>query len=262
MQVGVLGFGAIGSRVARALAQGEVPGAQLVGVHTRTPGAPRSNGFAELAEEELISRTNLVVEAAGVCAAATIGPRVMSAGKNLLLTSVGALADPRTRGALLEVGPGRTYLTSGAIGGLDVLSAAARAGGIETVSLTTTKTPSAVVGPWLEDSARRRILGVEEPMTVFEGTVHDAIEQFPASLNVAVALAAATGLWERTTVRFIADPDASLTRHEIAASGTAGVYRFSIQNSPEPDNPASSGVVADAVINGIATLVGVPGAIV
>lgn len=99
-------------------------------------------------------------------------------------------------------------------------------------------------------------------MTVFEGTVHDAIEQFPASLNVAVALAAATGLWERTTVRFIADPGAALTHHEIAASGAAGEYRFSIQNAPEPDNPASSGVVADAVLIGIATLAGESGSIV
>ena len=262
MKVGVLGFGAIGARVARGLADGAVPGAQLVGVHTRTPGAPRRNGLEELSEADLLSRADLVVEAAGVEAATTIGPRVISSGKDLLLTSVGVLAAPRVRCSLLEEGPGRTFLTSGAIGGLDVLTAAARAGGIDTASLTTTKTPSAIVGPWLEEAAQRSILSAEGPMTVFEGTVHDAIEQFPASLNVAVALAAATGLWEHTTVRFIADPGAALTRHEIAASGSAGEYRFSIQNAPEPDNPASSGVVADAVLTGIATLAGQSGSIV
>lgn len=58
-------------------------------------------------------------------AARDIGSRVVVAGKNLLLVSVGALADPELSGALLARGPGRTFISSGAIGGLDILAAAA-----------------------------------------------------------------------------------------------------------------------------------------
>lgn len=262
MRVGILGYGTIGRRVAGSLHNGGVPGVGLTGVHTRTPGGPTRDGLPELSETELIARSDLVVEVAGVAAARTTGVRIVTAGTDLLLTSVGAVADPGVREQLLETGPGRTYLTSGAVGGLDLLAAAALGGGIAEAALTTTKSPAAVVGPWLEESARRRILGTKAPLTVFEGTVVEAIERFPASLNVAVALAAATGLWEQTRVRFVADPSTLLTRHEISAAGPAGAYSFSIQNEPEPGNPASSGVVADAVVKGIRTLAGASGSIV
>src|SRR5690606_33090115 len=109
--------------------------------------------------------------------------------------SVGALVDAELRTRLFEHGPGRAFVTTGAIGGLDVLAAASRDGGLDTVSLTTTKAPSTVVQTWMSDKERHRVLSATGSIDVYTGGVTDAIRMFPRSLNVAVALALATRLW-------------------------------------------------------------------
>src|SRR5690606_24859099 len=110
---------------------------------------------------------------------AEIGPRVVGTGKDFFVTSVGALVDTDLRTRLFENGPGRTFVTSGAIGGLDLLAAASRDGGLETVSLTTTKAPATVVQPWMSDEESERVLTTVVPLDVYTGTVTDAIRLFP-----------------------------------------------------------------------------------
>lgn len=260
MRVAVIGKGAIGTRVARALADGQAPGAWLMGVMVRRPGTGAPH--RELTVDDLTTEADLVVECAGSEAARRVGPRIVRAGKDLLLVSVGVLADPDLRHALLEQGPGRTFVSTGAIGGLNLLAAASRGGGLDRVTLTTRKLPRALIQPWMDGQARHELLNTKEPVTIFDGDVALAVERFPASLNVAVALAHATGLWKDTTVHLVADPSAGLTNHRISASGDSGTYDFSIENAPAPENPATSGVVADAVLEGITTLAGGSGRIV
>src|SRR5699024_10415900 len=72
------------------------------------------DNFAELIDAHVI-----VVECAGVPAAKEHGPAVIASGKDLVLTSVGALADSDARRVLLA-GPGKVHVTSGAIGGFDL----------------------------------------------------------------------------------------------------------------------------------------------
>lgn len=253
LRVALVGLGAIGRRVAEGLRAGGVPGAVLVGAVVRTPGAAHEAGIAELDVDEAIAGSDLVVECAGVEAARDIGPRAVAAGRDLLLVSIGALADAATRERLLG-GPGTCRLSSGAIGGLDLLTAAARDGGLERAALTTTKHPEALLQPWMTATERETLLSATEPARILTGSVQDAIERFPSSLNVAVALAAATGLWDRTEVRLVSDPNAHRTEHLIEASGPAGEYRFAAANAPLPERPASSGIVSQAVLRGIAAL--------
>ena len=99
-----------------------------------------------------------------------------------------------------------------------------------------------------------RLHDSSEAFTVFEGAVEEAIRLFPASLNVGVALAAATGMWGGTLVRLIADPAATLTNHRVRASGRSGDYDFSITNKPLPDSPQSSAVVSAALLNGVSSI--------
>lgn len=251
LRVSVVGAGAIGSRVAAAIASGAVPGATLSGVVVRRTGS--ATGYPTLPLEEALAASDLIVECASVPAVATIGPRVIDAGKDLLVTSVGALADAALRARLLEGGPGRTFVTTGAIGGLDLLAAASRGDGLDTVSLTTTKAPSTVAQPWMSDGERNRILTTKGSLEVYSGTVTDAIRLFPKSLNVAVALALATRMWDSVAVTMVAAPT-ELTTHRIVASGRAGDYDFTIRNLPHPDNHATSGIVPEAVLAGIARL--------
>jgi aspartate dehydrogenase len=71
---------------------------------------------------------------------------------------------------------------------------------------------------------------------------------FPRSTNVAAAVALAVGAWDVVEAVLLADPAATLTRHEIAATGPAGEYRFEIRNRPSPRTPTTSEIVPYAVL--------------
>ena len=262
LRVAVLGYGAIGARVTQALAQNEVPGATLVGAIVRVPERAASDGIRPLSLEEALAESDLIVECATGEALRATGPRIIAAGVSLLPASLGALADPDLRARLVEQGPGRCYLTAGAIGGLDLLGAAARNHGLDTVTLTSTKLARTLVQPWMSASEAGKLRETRAAFTLFEGSVHEAIELFPASLNVGVALAAATGLWEGVRVRLVADPDAHLTHHRIQAAGTSGDYDFSILNKPLIASPTSSGVVSAALLRGVEQIARPSGAFV
>lgn len=254
LKVSVLGYGAIGSTVARGLADGAVDGAELVAVVTHTPGKATDNGHVELGLDAALLASDIVVECAGIGAVTSFGPAIIASGTDLLITSVGALVDQALRRVLLDGGPGRSYLTAGAIGGLDLLGAAARGGGIDNVKLLTAKKSSSLLQPWMDADLVNKLRHGTKAVTVYHGGIREAIGLFPASLNVAVALAAVTGLWEKTRVELVADPDAEFTTHTIRAHGSAGDYTFAISNRPHSDNPATSGLVPAAILHGLSRL--------
>lgn len=211
---------------------------------------------------ELIGEADVVVECAGVQPARQVGPQVIAADTDLVLTSVGALADPDVAASLLD-GPGRLHVTSGAIGGFDVLAAAAEAGGLDHVAIETRKLGTGLVQPWMTDEQASLLRGLkpgDEPVTVFTGDPIDAIDGFPGNVNVSVALAWATrggGLGDgsddatllerslsRVHVELIADPAAELSRHRITASGAAGTFEMTFESAPSPVNPKTSGLTA------------------
>src|SRR5690606_39256610 len=112
-------------------------------------------------------------------------------------------------------------------------------GGLDRVRLTTTKAAGSLVQPWMGDEEADRLRRLRAPETVFDGTPAEAIERFPANVNVAVALAdAVRGLGTmadglaRVRVRIVADPAATASTHVIEAGGGSGDYRFEIANRP------------------------------
>lgn len=251
LRVAVLGCGAIGSTVAAALLDGRVDNAVLSGVVVRRPDAPEAAAFPIFSLEDAISCSDLIVECAGMKAVRTQGIQVVKAGVDLLISSVGALADAPFRHQITTGGPGRCFITAGAMGGLDALSAASRDGGLSTLRLVTTKTPQAVVQPWMSATDRKILMESTSPTIVFSGTVHEAIALFPRSLNVAVTLALTTDLWDELIVTMVADPEAILTTHAVSASGSSGDYEFTMRHRPHPKNPATSGVVPAALLHDI-----------
>lgn len=259
LRVAVLGYGAIGIPVVESLHGGSIPGTEFIGVIVREGTAPGTGkaadaGYTELTIDEAVAQADLIVEAAGGDSVREFGPRIIASGTDFLVVSVGAIADPELRRTLCDEGPGRTYFSTGAIGGLDLLAAAAVDGGLDEVTLTSRKLPGSIVQPWMSVEATDALRQATEPVTVFDGPVTEAIKLFPKSLNIAVALAQATGLWEHTTVKLVGDPEATLTRHEIQGRGTSGEYSFTIYNHPLRQNPASSAIVAQALLKGVSAL--------
>lgn len=254
-RLALIGFGAIGRELMQHLAPEIASGrVEPVGAVVREPARAASTppgGFLTI--DEAIARAELIVECAGVAAVREHGPAVIAAGRTLLLASIGSLVDPDTCRAL-EAGPGVLHRTSGAIGGLDLIGAAAQAGGIDHARITTTKSAPSFLQPWMTSDEAHRLRHLTEPETLFDGTPVEAIERFPANVNVAVALASAVrGLGTmaeglaRVRVRVVADPDATASVHLIEASGSSGDYRFEIANRPSPRNPRTSALTAQSL---------------
>ncbi|MFE3454225.1 aspartate dehydrogenase domain-containing protein [Nonomuraea sp. NPDC059194] len=229
--VAIVGRGAIGSVVISALEAGEIPRARLVAT-------------VDIGDrlEDAIEAADLVVECAGQRALAEIGPKVVAAGKDLLVVSIGAFTDDALLAGLRE-GPGRVHLTSGAIGGLDLLRAASRMAPLDRIRIITTKKPATLGVP-----------DVGQPVEVMRGPAREIAAAFPKSTNVAAAVALAVGSLDLVEAVVVADPAATLTSHVIEAHGASGDYRFEIRNHPSTDNPASSRIVPYAVLSAIEEL--------
>lgn len=258
-RVGVIGHGAIGAVVAAELAAGRLPRCELAGVLTRSRREGVPQALASL--EQLIERSDIIVEAAGHQAVSDHGADVLAAGVDLLVVSVGALVDDAlrlrlTRGDL----PGRLLLSSGAIGGLGLLRAAALLGTIDSVRLTTTKAPDTLLAGWMTPSLTAELRTGTTPVPVFEGTAREAVVHFPTSVNVAATLALATLGLDRTRVTVVADRTALRVRHVIEVDGDAGHYGLHIENTPST-NPRTSAITPYNVLRALcdmsdATVVG------
>lgn len=253
LRVAVLGKGAIGGPVATALRSGRVPGATLAAVAD-------SHGACDVAGEpitfeELADRTDLVVEAAGQQVLAETGPRVVAAGLDLLVLSIGALADDDLHDTL-SGGPGRLYLSTGAIGGLDLIRAVSDADTLEKVTIETTKRPRALVQDWMDEAQRAEVLESVARTEILRGSPQRIATAFPRSANVAMAVAAAAGDPSLVEAAVFADPECKVTTHEITVHSSTGSYWFRIRNLPSPDNPATSGLVPYAVLRALQDLAG------
>jgi aspartate dehydrogenase len=254
LRVGLLGYGSIGAAVAGALRAGEVPGAVLTAVARRTgPGCAESVSVSELPD-----RCDLLVEAAGQAAVEAHAATVLDRGVDLLVVSTGALADERLRTVLAASGPGRLLISSGAIGGIDLLRAASRAGPVS-VRLTSVKAPGSLIRPWMPAdlvASLRAGLPDDDETVVFDGGASEAAARFPTNANVAATLALAAGDWDAVTVRIVARRAATMTRHRIEIEAQTGTYLLDLRNVPLADNPASSRLVADAVLRALADAAG------
>lgn len=152
-KVALIGYGGIGRSVASAILGGHVPNVELVGTVVRTPGPAQRDGVRELRLATALGAADLLVEVAGQGAVRQYGPETIRSGKDLLIVSVGALAQSALREQLLAPdlpGAGNLFVTNGAIGGLDLLGAITQVGEVQHVRLTTRKLPRTLVQPWMD----------------------------------------------------------------------------------------------------------------
>ena len=248
-RIGVIGHGAIGSVVADAILRGDIGGATLSGVALRPARVGESvTGGPAVGVDELIAASDIVVESAGAQMLQSHGVGVLSADKHLVVVSSGALLDDTLLHDLIAAGGERLHVCAGAVGGLDLVRAAAAMGPIQQARITTTKKPAGLVQDHMTDGERSELLALTEVTTLFAGEVPDLVARFPASTNVAASLALAVGSVELVEGRVVADPGATRTTHVIELAGAAGDYRFEMTNHPSPANPRSSGIVPWSVV--------------
>lgn len=245
MRVGLIGLGAIARRLLR-LVQPEDE-LEFVGALVRDLGKPR-DAFAIpvcASVEDLIARQpEVVVEAGGHAALRSYGPPLLCAGVDLLIVSVGALADPSFERALVAAarqGHSRAVVASGAIGALDALASAA-VGGLSRVTHITRK-PARALLPADEADL------LSGPRELFRGAAREGVLLFPESVNVAAAVSLAGLGLDGTELCVIADPALERNTHEVIAEGAFGELRFSIRNVPTEENPRTGELVAMSVLH-------------
>jgi aspartate dehydrogenase len=248
MRVGLIGLGAIGRGVIQLVRASD--DVELVGALVADPRKSRARGAPPICgslDELLEQRPEVVVELAGHAALRCHGPQVLRAGIDLIVVSVGALADPDVELAIVEAaraGGSRVIVASGAIGALDALASAAVCGGLTRVTHTTRKPARALLEP-------AEAANLAEPRELFRGSAREGALRFPESINVAAAVSLAGIGLDQTEVRVIADPNVDRNSHEVVAQGDFGDLRFEIRNIPTDDNPRTGRLVAMSIVHAL-----------
>lgn len=256
LRLGIIGYGAIGRELHEAVVFGRAGDAACQAVLVRTPreAGTAPEGLTADPEEFFAQSFDAVMECAGHTAVRDHGVRTLEAGADLIVTSVGALADEelfeRVMAAARAAGR-RLIVPSAGIGALDMLAGAAE-GGLERVVITVRKAPEA----WLGTPGEKLCdLGaLSEPMTLYEGPVREGARLYPANVNISAAVALASLGFDRTTSRIIADPTIQNHVIEVEAEGAFGRFHFLEDVVPADDNPKTGKIVALALIKTVRQL--------
>lgn len=254
----LIGHGAIAAEVRRhAAAGGYAIGAVLVRAGRLAAVRADLAPIPVIASlDHLAIRPAVAVECASHGAVAAYGPALLRQGIDLIVASVGALADDGLYNDLVAAaaaGGARLILPAGAVPGIDALSAA-RVGGLDEVTYTSRKPPAAWRGSPAEDAVPLAALTV--PATHFTGTARAAAIAYPKNANVAAIVALAGTGFDRTSVRLVADPGITENIHEIAARGAFGSMQLTIAGRPLPGNPRTSSLAAYSIVRAIMACVG------
>jgi len=257
LKVGIVGVGAIGQMMATALDRGQVR-AELAGLADQDRAlaekvaATLAHKIPVLSLDELVRRSDLIVEAASQAALPEIVPKVLEARKDLMVMSVGGLLGREDWFRQAEERGCRIHVPSGAIAGLDGLKAACR-GRVDLVTLTSRKPVAALRGTKFVVESGIELDAFQVETVIFEGPPEEACRVFPTTSNVAASLRLAVGASVNVRVRVAAVPGGSQNVHEITAQGEFGCLRVVVENVPSESNPRTSRLAA---LSALATLDG------
>jgi aspartate dehydrogenase len=238
--VGVVGLGAIGRQVCRALDEG-LPGLRLAaGLARDTERGGRFLASLKsspplLPLEDLIAASDIVVEVSTQAHLEEIAPRVLGAGRDLVVLSCGGLLGRQDWVQLAEANGCRILVPSGAIAGLDGVKGA-RIGAVTSVTMETRKPPRGLAGaPWIIEQ-KIDLDAIAAETVIFEGPAAAACRAFPANVNVLAALSLAGIGPELTRIKIFAVPGLARNMHRVTVEGEFGRLLVEIENVPS-ENP-------------------------
>jgi aspartate dehydrogenase len=251
-RVAIAGLGPIGSRLAKALDEG-IDGLTLAAVcsadiekHRGWLDKLKKRPATTLPIEALADAADIVVECAPSRLVRAIVAPVVSRGKTAVVLSVGALLENEDLIALAKEKGGQIVVPTGALIGLDAMTAAA-VGTIHSVQMVTRKPLKGLEGaPYLVEH-KIDLAGIKTPLKIFDGTAREAAKGFPANLNVAVALSLAGIGADRTRVEIWADPTVTRNTHRIEVDSDSARFSMTIENIPS-ENPKTGLITALSVI--------------
>ena len=263
VRIGLIGCGAIGSEIAKAIDQGLIPNAVLKAALDTDPQAMQALNTqlkkrfkaAKTITQLLKAGVDLVVEAASQQAVQEYAEKILKSKKDLLILSVGALLDNTLLQNLLHICQrygNRIYVISGAMGGIDAIKAASIVGFTD-LTLTTRKHPNALADSPYFAEKRLDPKSITKPTLLYEGSALEAVRLFPANVNVAATLALAASP-KAPLIRVVADPSLDINIHELVAKGDFGEITIVMKNKPSLTNPKTSYIAALSAISALRSI--------
>ncbi len=258
VRVGILGCGAIGSRIAKSIkaecqehavvsALFDINPAKALNLQKNLP----QKNIACSSYRELLNNSDLVVEAVNAPDTFALIRQAVLAKKDILVMSVGKLIDDST--AILKLAQkqgGHLLIPSGAIAGIDAIKAAALRR-IDRVTLTTRKPIYGFADNAFVQARRINLSQIKKETILFDGNVKEAVKCFPQNINVAATIALACGLKDKIRIRIATSPEFKVNSHEIEVLGEFGRMVTKTENVVCPDNPKTSYL---AVLSAVQTL--------
>ena len=252
-KVGIIGCGAIGSELARAIDNGVI-NAKLIAIYDiikekslKLANTLKSKPKVVDSVEELIAlRPDIIVEAASQKAVKEYAEKILKNKINLMIMSVGALLDKDLLKGILDIAKSNRvsiYIPSGAIAGLDAIKSLG-IHGIDKVILRTRKNPKALENSPYIISKNVDLSNIKHETVIYRGKAIEAVKAFPANINVSATLSLASNI----DVEIIADPNVNRNIHEIEVYSNASKLIIKVENIPSPSNPKTSYLAVLAAI--------------
>ena len=250
-RVAVAGLGAIGRVVAVHLAR-SIPGLRLTAV--TSGNAVKAEAWLRekaidcplVSADALPQLADIVVECAPSDVLDQICRPMLQAGRRVMVLSAGALLPRQDLIDLAKSRGGQIIIPTGALLGLDAVTAAAE-GTIHSVRMTTRKPPNGLKGArYLEDNGIS-LDNLTEAKRIFSGTAREAAAGFPANVNVVAALALAGIGPDRTMIDIWADPAVTRNCHTIEVDADSASLTMTIGNIPS-ENPKTGRITALSII--------------
>ncbi len=139
---------------------------------------------------------------------------MLTAGKRVMVLSAGALLPRPELIELAKEAGGQIIVPTGALLGLDAVTAAAE-GEITSVRMVTRKPPNGLAGAPYLVANDISVEGLTRAKRVFAGSAREAAKGFPANVNVVAALSLAGIGPDRTMIEIWADPALTRNCHSI-----------------------------------------------
>jgi aspartate dehydrogenase len=263
LKIAIVGCGAIGASLAQLLEKKFKKTAEVVAfcdLDNRKAQALQvkiKSGKA-VALAEAIRLSDLVVEAASAKVSFTVAKRSLLKKRDVLVMSIGGILGKEKQ--LFEIAQKnnkRIYLPSGAICGLDGVSALAIAG-IKRITLKTYKPPAALRGADYIVKNKVSLEKIKGQKVVFRGTASEAVRAFPQNINVVALLSLAARGLVVPQVEIIASARLKRNIHVISVESEAAHLEIRCENVPSPDNPKTSYL---AILSAVRSIAGISEAV-
>ena len=244
-KVGILGFGAIGQEIYKKISRKIIDGHSVIGIFSndiefkKLPKKIKCKSFDEL----LKKKPDIIIEVASVEACKNYAESVLKNKIDFICLSVCSFADKnffKRISSLVKKIKNKIYIPTGAVAGIDAISAASFSKELKYVRLIQRKPPKALL-------SNSKLKKIKKEIILSKSTARIACNKFPRNSNIAATLAICGLGFDKTKVIVVVDPKVNKNIAEVEALGKFGKLKVILQNNPS-SNPRTSRLTAMSII--------------